>query len=167
MKYYLIDNDEDLRYEEGDEDSVIEYCVSEDYFREDEDSFKEWFDENEGSVYIAGYSFEASDAFKELDEGAYYDELSNWAENEADNACDEARYEFRHVSHGDTIDICGYTIHVYEEDEESDEDEEDEETFAVKLTTQVEVQIEQEKQIHEENRRLEDAFMAAFQTIKD
>lgn len=167
MKYYLIDNDEDLRYEEGDEDSVMEYCISSDYFEEDEDAFKEWFDENEGQVYIAGYSFEASEALKELDEDAYREELSNWAENESENAWDEARYEFRHAGHGDTFDICGYTIHVYEEDEESDEDDEDEETFTVKLTTQVEVQIEQEKQIHEENRRLEDAFMAAFQTIKD
>lgn len=167
MKYYLIDNDEDLRYEEGDEDSVIEYCVSCDYFEENEDDFNEWFDENEGSVYIAGYSFDASEALKTLDEDAYREELSNWAENQADEAWDEARYQFRHADHGDTFDICNYTIHVYDEDEDEEEDETDEETFTARLTTQVEIQIEQEKKIHEENCRLEDAFMAAFQTIKD
>lgn len=167
--YYLIDNEEELRYEEGQEEDVLDYCISSDYFMECEDEFEEWFNESEGSVNIAGHTFEPADILKEMNYDAYREELSCWADNEVDNAYSDARYELEHCSSGDRIDVCNYTVYVYDDDDDEDDDEYTEEEHIEMsneaLIAHVNDLHQKEQEIKNENSRLEDAFMAAFQTI--
>ena len=103
MLYYLVDNDEDIRYEDGDEESCIEYCVDPDYFMDDEDGFDEYLNDTEERIQVYGYNFNPADVLH-TDSDAYYEALRNWADCEVDNACDNARYEFNHCRDGD--DAC-------------------------------------------------------------
>lgn len=164
MKYYLIDNDEDLRYGEGLEDAVIDYCVSTDYWEDDEDMFEEWFNENEGTVYVGSYSFEPADVLKEMDMDAYNEEFNRWINGEADNAREEAEYSFRHANIGDSFDICGYTIYVYDDGDEEDVESEDVDDAVTQVY--VDKQKREEEFLHAENTRLENAFMQIFQTVQ-
>jgi len=166
--YYLIDDDEELRYEEGQEDDLLDYCISSDYFMECDDDFEEWFNETEGTVYVADHEFEPAAILKELDYSAYREELSNWADNEAENAYSDARYELRDCSNGDHFDVCNYTIYVYSDDEEEEEEFTQEEQIDNNneiLLAHVNNQLQKEQEIKNENSRLEDAFMAVFQKI--
>ena len=47
-----------------------------------EDVFEEWLNEFHGDTFIAGYSFGAGRAIRELDEIAFREEFNNWIDSE-------------------------------------------------------------------------------------
>lgn len=160
--YYLIDNDPDQRYEQGEEDNVKEECISVDYFESDEDRFDEYLNDTERNVEIYGYEFTPSDVLRS-NEGFYENALEDWANDMVSNEYENADYEFRHCCPGDSFWICNYEIFVYEDEEEEKPESAEDITC---LKEQVEQQIKKEEDLRSENSRLEDAFMSVFQSIQ-
>lgn len=158
--YYLVDNDPDLKFD--DIDSLLDYCVTTDYFMSDEDAFREWIRDN-NSVDIDGNTYDPAEVFYQMDSAAYQDSWEYWAESEVENARDNARYDLRHAAPGDEIYITSYTVVVYEDVEE--EDEQDcavDETTIYELRQRLEEQKQQEEEIRQEDTRREASFMQLF-----
>lgn len=157
--YYLIDNDEDLRYDDIEE--VLEYCVNVDYFEEDRDGFDEYLDCN-GDVDVAGYSYSPSQVLREM--GDYDDAISDWARDQVECNWSEYRWELGRLRDGQSCYVCNYEVYAYD-DEEAEEDEEITEEVVEKIEVRVETQIQLEQETKEENKRLENEFMSVFQTL--
>ena len=93
-------------------DDVIEYCIEPDYHRDD-DYFKEWVDEEYGSIDIGGKTYYAYDILRD-DDYNYSDVLDAYCECENDNDEGNARYALRNASDGEEVYIQAYTVKCYE-----------------------------------------------------
>jgi len=82
----------------------------------DETYFDEWLDNNYGIVDVCGYSFDASEALRILDETAYKREFADYQEN----ISREIEDEVHGLSDEESIELYGYTI-VAQEDEDFEE----------------------------------------------
>jgi len=134
---------------------VIETCCSEDYFLDDDDSFREYVRSDIGDVEIAGYTYDPIDILRGM--GDYDSAKSDWADDEYDNAVDNAEYELLHAHIGRSIYICGYTVIP-----EEDVDEEDVEPEEEIVESSVVSEQEKEQAAEREDRRLEDMFTCLF-----
>ncbi len=160
MRYFLVDDDPDLRYD--DEDELIDYCVSADYFADDTEGFDEWLD-MDGRIDINGHSFMPSEILYAVDPDGYNEDKQSWAEDRAESERENARYEARHTRPGSSFYICGYDIYVYEEDDEPDESDDSdniEDTISV-----INKQIEEAESRRREDQQREDAFESLFQCL--
>ena len=122
MYYSVCDTDQ--RFDEDDQESLLNYCLDLDYFEDDDDGFRDYVREQYGSVEVCGYDFDALDIL-ESDDYVYCEAKRDWANNELDNARDNAEYELRHATPGDTIWIGSYEVDVCEYEEEDEEEEEE------------------------------------------
>lgn len=159
MRYFLVDDDPDLRYD--DEDELIEHCVSTEYFEDDDEGFDDWLNEEQGRIEVNGHSFYPSEILYSLDQEAYYEDKTNWAEDRAENEREEAYYNARHTRPGDSFYVCGSEVYVYEEDEEYAVDPAD----AKDTISAINKQIEEDQRRQNEDKEREDAFASLFQTL--
>lgn len=169
MRYYLIDDNADMRYEEGEEEELLGQCISHDYFYENQEDFDEYLD-YDGSVEVCGYYFYPSKILQEMDSEAYSREFDNWVDSQVDNAWQEARYDVEHTRPDGSFYVCQYEIYVYEEDDEDDIDEsvqtEQLEDIMENIKQAMNSDAAAEEETHKENQRLEESFMSIFQTLK-
>ena len=161
MYYSVCDTDQ--RFDEDDQESLLNYCLDLDYFEDDDDGFRDYVREQYGSVEVCGYDFDALDIL-ESDDYVYCEAKRDWANNELDNARDNAEYELRHATPGDTIWIGSYEVDVCEYEEE-DEEEEEESDIQISIEATVNAQIELETKEREENKRRADSFESLFQFV--
>lgn len=119
MKYYVIDED---KYFDNYEDA-IEYCINSEYHYDD-DYFEEWVNETYGHIDIYGNEYYAYDILKNMDESELDNLLSSYCENENESDRENAMYEFRNASPGDTVLVQAYEIKVIDETGDTDGDEE-------------------------------------------
>ena len=161
MRYYLVDDDPDQRYEDLDE--LLDACVTPEYFDDDDDNFREWLDENNRTVEICGYEWEPSEALLALDEDRYCRERWSWAQDMAQDERDNAVYEANHTAPGWSFWICGCDVYVHETDDE--EPEEDEDT-ADNIMETIKKAVEETSSVEEEDSQKEMTFESMFQCLK-
>ena len=157
--YYLIENDEDLRFE--DIEDVLEHCISVEYYEEDEDSFDECVN-SDGDVEVFGHWYAPSEILREM--GDYHSSIQDWAQEQVENCWSDYRWEVERLRDGQSCYVCNYEVYAYEDEEEPEEVKPSEEVISA-IETQVEITIKQQETVHEENKRLEDEFMNVFQTL--
>lgn len=151
MVYYIEETED--RFDNIDD--VIEFCCSKDYFLDDDEGFREYIRSDIGDVEIAGYTYDPIDILREM--GDCDSAMSDWADNEYDNAVENAEYELRHANIGHRIYICNYTVIP-----EEDVDEEDVEPEEELVESTVVSEQEKEQAAEREDRRLEDMFTCLF-----
>lgn len=164
--YYLIDNDENLRYDNIED--VLDYCVSVEYFENDTDGFNDYLNED-GSIEIEGYEYYPADILWHMDRDAYNRELHYWAENQIDDARENGEYELEHTSPGESCWICNSRVYVYDDDEdEEEEDNEESAEVTVKVSSFEELEIkltrqkEDEENILKEEENVANNFISAL-----
>lgn len=124
MGYWVVDNDS--RYDDIDE--LCDFLFDTDRYWDDcdEDELDEWIDEIYSGCEIAGATFYASAIVKELDNYTYNELKSDYCNSRAENDRDYYEGDLSRMNHEDDMDINGYTIEYFEdEDEEDDEDNEE------------------------------------------
>lgn len=156
--YYLIDNDEDLKY--YDISDVLDYCVTQEYFEEDTDSFCDYLNQD-GNIDVSGYEFEPSDILYTMNSDAYYQELRYWAENQVESSKGDYEYELERALPGSSVYVCGYQVYVYEDENESDEEELSSEDYS-KLEEKIARQKQDETRIKKEAEKTENDFLSAL-----
>ena len=116
MQYRVTDTD----YITNDIDEVIDYCIHDDYHDAEDDYFEEWVNDTYDDVNIAGVTYSAYDILDKFDNLGDVECLyCEWAE---DNDRDNARYELRHASNGETVYIQGYEVVCEDEEKDTDGD---------------------------------------------
>jgi hypothetical protein len=159
--YYLIDNDEDLRF--NDISDVLDYCVKSEWYENETDDFDEYLD-SDGTVDVCGYEFYPSEILKEMNNSAYQEMLQDWAADMANEQRSESEWELERVSAGDNLWICGYRVYAYDEEEDNEEGDENEEvdvTFDV-LEERLEKQKQQEEAAKKEEEKTGSDFLSLF-----
>ena len=159
--YYLIDNDENLRYD--DIEDVLDYCVTSEYYENDTEGFEEYLNE-EGTVEVAGYEFEPSEILRELNYDGYQRELQYWAENQIEFGKENFEYDLRHTDPGEFAYIANYKVYVYADSEDEEEDEEDNPDMTALKEKLLQNKQEEEEIYHQEEKTGND-FMSLLQII--
>lgn len=161
--YYLIDNEENLRYEDNDIDALIEECYPNDYCDEDYDDFNEYLNEEYGSITVFGNTYYASDILRENDEYDYNNAFSEWASDRLDSYRSDARYEIECIHPGAWDYIGRHAVYAYED--ELEEEEEVDEDIETELEETLSRQAEQETEQKDIDKRRADDFESLFQSI--
>lgn len=160
--YYLVNNED--RYD--DIDSVLEACINQEYYEEDEDGFEEYID-CEGRVDVCGYEWYPSEILRNM--GVYDEELVHWAEGQVDNAYENYNYELRHAHVGDTVYVCNYDVDVCEDEIEPTGDTDGDEEIYKFSQQELEASIEEtkaaEQKIYNEGLKSGENFASLMQII--
>lgn len=119
--YYIVDNDEDLKF--TDVDSLCEYIFDPDNY-DDDDALDEWIDEMyyDQKVEIGGETFYPSAIVRELSWSTYHDLKIDWAQQRSE---DDTEYYYDEIENMDPDEegwFGNYKVKCYNDDEE-DEDE--------------------------------------------
>jgi len=166
MRYYLVENDPDLRYE--DIEDLIDYCVCPDDYN-NSDEFDEYIDESYSNVDILGYTWTPSSALKTLDETIYAGEMANWVNDRVETVKIVARREAVGFPAGDFFWIGNYEVYIYEDDEAEEEEIQlgiDLDKLVMdKAIAQAEVTIEEQRASEEEDKKREMSFESFFQCL--
>ena len=102
-------------------DSVLNYCIEDDYHEDDMD-FEEWVNDMYGSIDICGDTYYAYDILDHASDGNITYAKERFCEERNGNDREEAEYELRHAVPGDDIEVQRYVVHVWEDQEEDDDE---------------------------------------------
>lgn len=142
-------------------ETVVDYCISEDWHNDDYEQFEEWVNEAYGFITIAGKRFSAYDILDKMDEDAFFALRDEYCEGENERDREDAKYELEHAEPGDRVECQGYTIYVEEEKEEEEPDNDVIESTRANLEAEKVREIEeQETEINAENE-----YLKMFQVI--
>ena len=152
--------DDDVFY---DIETVLDYCIDEDWHREDYEEFEEWVNDAYDYIAIAGERFYAYDILEKLDEGTLYALRDDYCESENDRDRENAIYDLEHAKPGDRVECQGYTILVEEEKEEKQEEPGED---VIELT-RANLEAERVREIEEQETEInaENEYLKMFQVI--
>ena len=160
--YYLVDNDEDIRFD--DVSDVLDYCVNSEYYEDDADSFNDWLDQ-EGTIEVSGYEFNPSEVLHDMNYDGYRRELRCWAEDRAESEREDAVYDLEHTAPGGECWICGYRVYVYDDNEEEDEEDNSEHEHIfdfARLEEKLQQQKQEELNVSREEEKTADDFLSVL-----
>lgn len=146
--YYAFEDD-NQRYDSPEE--VLNVCVTEDQFIENDEGFCSYIDETEHVVEISGYEWPASEVLKNMGDYVYDEVKRAWAEGEVEYYRQEFYGQLERLSAGDYVDIFERRVFAFEDEdeEESDSDQYDmaklEEKLAKEKAVQAGEAVEQQK----------------------
>lgn len=142
-------------------ESVLDYCICEDWHSDDHDEFEEWVNDAYGFIVIAGERFYAYDILDRMDESTLDSLRDDYCESENDRDRGDARYELEHADPGDLVECQGYTIHVEEEEEQEEPDED------VIESTRANLEAERLREVEEQKTEInaENEYLKMFQVI--
>ena len=149
MKYFIVDDEELL----DTVDEVLDYCIDEDYYRDDDD-FDEWVNDQYDGVEINGYEYSAYDIISSLDDNNWSELKDRFCEERNENDRCNARYDLSEGEMGDEIEIQSYTVRLVDDDYESGDYDGDEETEAY---------LDEQKE--KEDKEIEQGIMNIIQVI--
>ena len=126
-KQWIVDNSD--VYTEDEIDNLLDrICDPENY--ENEDDFDDYLNQEHNCYRINGREFTPAEILKSCDEEGYYEDLREYAENEAEYAKDDVRSDLENMDDGDRNYWNGYTVicEYIEEEEEEEETVESDQT---------------------------------------
>lgn len=123
MGYWVVDGED--RFD--DIDSLCDWLFDSDRYYEncDEDDLDEWIDECYSGCDIAGCTFYASKIVRECDDYLYSELKSDYARSQAESDQDYWYHDLENMDDEDDLDVNGYTITYYADNEDDEEDEAD------------------------------------------
>lgn len=96
---------------------------------ENEDDFDDWLNQDHNCYRINGREFTPAEILKSCDEEGYYEDLRDYAENEAEYDRNNIRNYLQNMDDGDSDCWNGYTVICeYIEEEEEEETVESDQT---------------------------------------
>lgn len=110
MTIYTVRED---GFETDDIDTVVDHCIDGEYHRNDD--IEDWVNDSYSSYNIGGYSYSAYDVLDRFDD--LDDFVREYCESLDESDADEARWELRHATEGDEVEIQSYTVVVRIEDD--------------------------------------------------
>ena len=114
-------------YTEDDMEDLLDTICDPEYY-EDRDSFDEWLDDGNDGAEVCGRQFSASEILYACNEDAYFDELREWAENEATYNRDDIAPELERMDDGEVQWFNNVHIRCVETEDEEEEEETEEPT---------------------------------------
>ena len=109
-----------------DSHSAAEYILDDDY-EFDDDQFDDYLNECEEPIRIWGYTYDAAEVLKSVDDNAYYDAKSEWSYEEVRSLREDLIYLLERMDHNEEESQYGYNILAIDEDAEEDDNEDEEE----------------------------------------
>jgi len=149
MKYFIVDDEELL----DTVDEVLDYCIDEDYHRDDDD-FDEWVNDQYDGAEINGYEYSAYEIISSFNDDNWDELKRRFCEERNESDCGDARYDLSEGDIGDEIEIQAYTVRLVEDDYESGDYDGDKE---------VEVYLEEQRE--KEDKEIEQGIMNIIQVI--
>ena len=161
QKYYVEDDDSVF----DDIDEVINYCIDEDYHRDD-DYFEEWVNDQYEYIEIYGERYWAYDILNSMADGELESLRDDYCEDQNDSDRENARYELRNANTGSTIYIQSYTIKVIWEE---DDDEDGDDVIVCNLIEELRAKLKEEEKLKVdqaiETHKTETDLMKMFQIV--
>ena len=142
-------------------DDAIDYCISEDYHRDDDYDFEDWVNDRECGAEINGYSYNAFEIISAIDDGNWSELKNAFCESMNDSDRENTRYELIHSEIGDSVDCQDCTIYVIADDDCGDYDGNDIEEVRQFVNDRKMIEEEENKK----NKQNEDELVRLFQTI--
>ena len=138
MKYWIIDGDEDTRYESADE--VCEYVFDPDNY-DDDDAVDEWINDcyYDQKVTINGETYYPATIVKELDSYNYRELAREWAQERSESDTEYYYSDIDNMEDGDKEYFNNYTVECIEEEELDVSEEEVNEGFDALVNVSVAV----------------------------
>ena len=118
MRYYIVDDDEDLKFEDVDE--LCDYIFDTENY-DDEDAVEEWVNENWDTVRIGSWDFEPGEIVRTMNDYAWSEFCNEWAESQAESDRDCYYSDIERMEPGDEEWFANFKVTCVEE-EESEED---------------------------------------------
>lgn len=162
-------------FETDDIDSVIDHCVSRDYYDEDDDYYENWVNDNYEGVSIEGTYYSAYEILENFGDLCLV--LDEYKDSMTSSAKEEADWDLRHADPGDKIDVQGCTVEVLCDDDldtgdyDGDEELTHNEDYVANgdLIEELRMKIEAKKEIdrteQENNKAQQNNYYDLFQTI--
>ena len=158
MKYLVRETNEVFE----DINSVLDYCIDDDYHDRNDDYFEEWINETYEDVHIGGYTYRPYDVLEAM--GDLDDFEDSYSESESDNDRDNAYWELKNGSVGEVTYCQRYSIEIIEE-ESGDYDGDEDIDYVEKTRQYYDEQTCLMKNQEEEEKKNEKDLMTLFQRI--
>ena len=115
MIIYRIDEQE---FE--DVDSVLDYCLDEDDYRDDDDDFEEWVNNKHDGATINGYDYSAYEIIRAMNDDNEWELKNQFCEERYEDDRNDYRYDLENAEDGDWITVHDYDVHVVEVPDEEE-----------------------------------------------
>ena len=93
-------------------DDTIDWCIDDDFHRDDYQSFETWVNDTYGSLDVAGCCFNAYDILQSLAPDLLNDLIDDFCRDEDEYDRENARYELTNAEHGTTVWIQSKKVEV-------------------------------------------------------
>lgn len=116
MKYWIVDGDEDNRYEDVDE--LCDFLFDTDHY-DDDDAVRDWINEQYESqeCTIDGETFYPADIVEALDRYKYQQLASDWAEERSEEDKERFHDDIDNMENGDWEYYNDYKVECFDEEE--------------------------------------------------
>lgn len=163
MGYWIVDDSD--RYD--DIDDLCSWLFDSDRYYDscDEDDLDEWIDEIYSGCEICGNTFYASQIVRECDNYLYSELKSDYARSQAENDQDYYYHDLENMDNEDNMDVNGYSITYFADEEDEEDEEETEEAVEIQPDYHSDPFYADEEELDEEEEIIIKTLMDHFQKV--